>query len=183
MISNKDRSQYFGASDTAMIVGNWKTDTFTRWWLQKLGINRDHFENRYTLAGTHFEHRILESLDVPGMEYDKQIIIEDLRLRVNLDGNTEDEIYECKTYKLEKGYSLPKNHIQQVQVQMFATGLRSAKIVAYGLEEADYGNFLRPIEKSRLRLYDVPYCEEWIEKIYLPKLRYLAECLNCGRFP
>lgn len=182
MIADKDRSGYFGGSDVERIIGNYKTATFEKWWLQKIGINRDHFDNRFTLAGTHFEHRILESLGIQ-MEFDKQIIIEDLLLRVNLDGNTDDTTYECKTYRLDKGFKLPKKYVQQVQVQMYATGFRKAKIIAYGLEEGDYDNFFKPIDPSRLTIYDIEYDERWINEVFLPKLRYLAECLREGRFP
>lgn len=182
MIESKDRSGYFGASDTDKIVGNYNTKTFEKWWMQKIGINRDHFDNKYTLAGTHFEHRILESLGIP-MELDKQIIIEDLKLRVNLDGNTEDTIYECKTYKHENGFKMPKKYIQQVQVQMFASGLRKAKIVVYGLVEEDYDNFFRPIDPKRRDEVVIAYDERWINEVFLPRLRYLAKCLEEGRFP
>lgn len=43
MIRNHDRSGWFGASDTATIMGNWNTDTFRRWWLVKLGVRKDRF--------------------------------------------------------------------------------------------------------------------------------------------
>ena len=182
MIADKDRSGYFGASDTDKIVGNWKTKTFEKWWMQKIGINRDHFDNKYTLAGTHYERRILESLDIP-MEFDKQIILEDLKLRVNLDGNTEDTIYECKTYKWEKGFNIPRKYIQQVQVQMFASGLRKAQIIIYGLTEGDYDNYFHKIDPERRGAIVLTYDETWINEVYLPKLKYLAECLNEGRYP
>lgn len=182
MIADSDRSGYFGASDTDKIIGNLKTATFEKWWMQKIGINRDHFNNKYTLAGTHYEHRILESLGIP-MELDKQIIIEDLKLRVNLDGNDFNTIYECKTYNLEKGFKMPKKYVQQVQVQMFASGLRKAKIIAYGLTEADYDNFFHPIDPNRRSEFIIEYDEKWINEVYLPRLKYLAECLKEGRLP
>lgn len=182
MIESKDRSGFFGASDTDKIVGNWKTATFEKWWMQKIGINRDSFDNRYTSAGTHYEHRILESLGIP-MELDKQIIIDDLRLRVNLDGNDTDTIYECKTYKHEKGFKLPRKYINQVQVQMFASRLRKAKIIVYGLEEEDYDNYFNPIDPNRRDEILITYDEKWVKEVYLPKLTYLAECLKEGRFP
>ena len=182
MIADKDRSGYFGASDVDRIIGNYKTATFEKWWMQKIGINRDHFDNKYTLAGTHFEHRILESLDIP-MEFDKQVILEDLRLRVNLDGNDTDTIYECKTYGFEKGFKMPKKYINQVQVQMFATGFRKAKIIAYGLKEEDYNNFFKPIDPNRRSEFIIGYDEKWINSVFLPKLNYLARCLKEGRFP
>ena len=182
MIANHDRSEFFGASDTPFIIGNYNAKTFEKWWMQKIGINRDHFDNKYTLAGTHYEHRILESLGIP-MELDKQIILEDLRLRVNLDGNTDDTIYEVKTYKFEKGFKMPKKYIQQVQVQMFASGLRKAKIIVYGLLDGDYDNYFHDIDPDRRDAVIITYDERWINEVYLPKLKYLAECLKEGRFP
>ena len=73
--------------------------------MTKLGINRNNVETVYMNAGTHWEHRLLEYIGCP--EMDKQIINEELKLRVNLDGNTEDAIYEVKTYIYERGYSVP----------------------------------------------------------------------------
>ena len=68
--------------------------------MQKLGISRGHYENEYTKAGTNWEHKILDSLHIDGMEKDKQILLPEILLRVNLDGNTPGRIYECKTYKI-----------------------------------------------------------------------------------
>lgn len=183
MIADKDRSGYIGASDVDNVVGNWKTETWMKWWLQKIAINNDHFENQYTLAGTHYEHRILESLGIP-MEFDKQIILEDLKLRVNLDGNTEDCIYECKTTsKPLAEFKVPKKYIQQVQVQMFASGIRRAKIVVYQLEEDDYDNFFRPIDNDRRKVFPLRYDESWVNEIFIPKLTILADCLKKGVLP
>ena len=52
MIRNHDRSGWFGASDTATIMGSWDTETFRRWWAVKLGIRKDHFANAAMQAGT-----------------------------------------------------------------------------------------------------------------------------------
>lgn len=183
MIADKDRSGYIGASDTDKVMGNWKTKTWLQWWMQKLGINTDRFENRFTKAGTNWEHRILESLQIPGMTLDEQIIHENLRLRVNYDGTTDSCIYECKTYQWEKGFHLPKKYIQQVQVQMYSRGTYRATLVAYGLEEADYDNYLRPVDPGRRQEFDIVYDPSWINTEYLPRLRRLAECLNQGKLP
>ena len=183
MIASKDRSGYIGASDTDKVVGNWKTKTWEKWWMEKLGVNMGHFENRYTLAGTNYEHRILQSLGIPGLRLDEQTINESLRLRVNYDGTTDECIYECKTFKREKGWKMPRKYWQQVQVQMFAKGITKGQIVAYGLEEADYDNFLRPIDPQRIRREDIVYDPEWIATAYLPRLRILAECLRKGVMP
>ena len=183
MISSKDRSYYFGASDTDKIIGKRGSESWIKWWMQKLGVNNDVFDNQYTLAGTHFEHRILESLGFADMEFDKQIINDEIRLRVNLDGNTKDRIYECKTCKADKPFVLPRKYINQVQVQMFCSGFQNASIVVYPLTVADYENFLNPIERSRLMLFDVQYDSKWVEEKYLPKLIELVECLKEGVLP
>ena len=183
MISSQDRSGWFGASDTDFIVGNWKTATFEKWWLTKLGLNNSNFQNRYLLAGTHKEHQILNSLQIPLLELDKQILIPELKLRVNLDGNTSECIYECKTYSAEKPFKVPPKYQRQVWVQMYAAEIGEAKIVAYGLLEEDYKNFFLPVNKNRLSVIDVPFSERFIYNEYLPKLKYLAECLNNGSFP
>jgi hypothetical protein len=183
MIASQDRSYYIGASDVEKVIGNWKTKTWLNWWLQKIAINNDRFVNVYTLAGTHFEHRILESLGFP-IEFDKQFINEELRLRVNLDGNTDDCIYECKTTKENiDSFKMPKKYINQVQVQMFESKIRQAKIVVYQLTEDDYDNFFRPIDKDRLRVFDVPYDEKWVSGTYLPKHLILRDCLVKGVLP
>jgi hypothetical protein len=66
---------------------------------------------------------------------------------------------------------------------MFATGIRKAKIVAYGLEEGDYDNFFHPIENGRRHEFIVEYDEKWINKVFLPRFRILEQCLIEGRFP
>ena len=182
MIASKDRSGYFGASDVDKIVGNYNTKSFKKWWLEKIGIEKNNFTNLSMQAGTYYEHKILNSLGLD-LQLDGQVIIKDLLLRVNLDGETVDTIYECKTYKHEKGFKVPLKYKMQVWVQMYATGKRKAYIVAYGLVEADYKNFFNEIDKDRIQLIPIEYNEKWINTVFLPKLKYLAECLKKGVMP
>lgn len=197
MISNHDRSGYFGASDVAYVIGNWKTKTWQNWWMQKLGINQDHFDNRYTIAGTNWEHKILESLGLPDLEMDRQIIVEELKLRVNLDGNTSRRIKEVKTYKMSgisgearqmKEMGVTNKYIRQTHIQMFASiragiPFEGADIVSYGLEDADYDNFFRQIDPSRVRVVPIAYDPGWVERVYLPKHMILLDCLKRGVMP
>lgn len=183
MISNHDRSGYIGASDTKYVIGNWNTKTFEKWWLKKIGIDTSNFNNKYTSAGTHFEHKIIDFLNIPNIEKDKQIIKG--RLRVNLDANTKDKIHEIKTYIYEKGFDLKKHkdYVNQVQVQMYASGIHNAEIDAYGLLEKDYDNYFNEIKKERLSIHPIEYDEKWIEEEYLLKEQYLEICLINGTFP
>lgn len=181
MISNQNRSYYIGASDTQQVVGNWKTKTFEKWWLEKIGFTHNQIHTDAMMAGTAYEHRIIDSLNISEMEKDKQFISG--RLRVNLDGNTTDTIYEIKTYKYQNGFKVPKHYREQVWVEMYGSGIRNAYIVAYGLLEEDYNNFYRDIDPIRRQLFEIRYNEEFINKIYLPRFRYLSKCLDLGKYP
>lgn len=183
MIKSNDRSMYIGASDTKFVIGNWETKTFKKWWLEKLGLSKNNFSNKYTMAGTYYEHKIIEALNIPNIELDKQIIIG--RLRINLDANTKDKIHEIKTYNYEKGFDLKKHkdYINQVQVQMYGSEIHSTEIDAYGLLEEDYRNYFNDVDKERLSFHEIEYDKEWIEKEYLPKFKYLEDCLIKGKMP
>lgn len=186
MIADQDRSGWFGASDTAMIMGNWKTKTFQKWWLQKLGVNTSRFTSRAMNAGTYYEHAILDTIGVP--RKDHQILLPQLRLRVNLDGDAPGEIHEVKTHKADKVFKVTKAYWQQVQVQGFAKlqeehRVPVIKIHSYALEDADYKNFFREIDPDRLKEHLVEYDPAFIGGLYLPRLMVLADCLEKGVMP
>lgn len=183
MIQSHDRSGWFGASDVEKIVGKWGSKSWTDWWLEKLAVRRNNFTTDAMQAGTYWEHRILESLQLPDMEYDNQILIPELCLRVNLDGNTDGTIYECKTHQADKPFTVPSRYVHQVNVQMYATGFRNAFIVAYGLVSEDMTNYFRPLDKSRLELFPVKYDDVWVNTKFLPRLRVLSDCLKKGVLP
>lgn len=181
MIQSKDRSYYIGASDTSMVVGNWNTKTFEKWWLEKLGLNKNNLSNESIKAGNNYEHKILDSLEIKGLEKDKQIIKD--RLRVNLDGNTDTCIYEVKTHNIDKEFKVSKQYWRQSQVEMYASGIHELYIVAYALRENDYNNYFNKIDKDRLELINVEYDKNFIENEYLQKLEILTKCLKEGVFP
>lgn len=185
MISSQDRSGWLGASDTSYVMGNWQTATFKKWWMQKLGMNTDHFTNAAMNAGTYYEHAILDAVGAP--RRDHQILLPELKLRVNLDGDGPGKIYEVKTHSVNKPFKVTKAYWRQVQVQQYAKSVvekvvPKAVIVAYGLEEADYRNYFNDIDPARLHEYPVPYDPAFIAE-YLPRLKYLGECLEKGVFP
>ena len=178
MIAIKDRSGWIGASDTAMVMGNWRTPTWHKWWAIKLGIVRKDLTTRAMLAGTYYEHPILDALGV--RKRDRQIRIRRLRLRVNLDGEDR-RIHEVKTYGKET-FKVTKAYWQQAQVEMFAAR-KPLCINAYRLTEAEYGNFFLPIDPERLSEHPVDYDPRWIREEYLPRLRILAKALKKGVYP
>lgn len=179
MIHSHDRSGWFGASDTAAVMGNWNMKTFRKFWLQKLGLNRDQFSTVEMQTGTAFEHKILNHIGVKRM--DRQIRIRKLRLRVNLDGEDGEWIDEVKTHESSE-FNLTKAYWMQAQVEMFAAK-KSLRIVSYRLEPEDYQNWMREIDPNRLSFHPIDYDAEWIEQKYLPRLRYLALCMRKGEMP
>ena len=181
MIQSQDRSGYFGASDTSMVVGNWKTKTFEKWWLEKLGLNKNNITTEAMKAGNNYEHKILEALEIQGLEMDKQIIKD--KLRVNLDGNTNTCIYEVKTHKEDKEFKVSKQYWRQAQVEMYASAIYKLYIVAYGLNESDYNNYFNKIDKEKIQMIKVDYDEDFIKNEYLPKLEILTNCLKEGVYP
>lgn len=181
MIQTQDRSYYIGASDTSMVVGNWKTKSFEKWWLEKLGLNKSNLQTEAMQAGTNYEHKILDALEIEGLEKDKQIIKD--RLRVNLDGNTADCIYEVKTHKQEKEFKVSKNYWRQAQVEMYGSGIHKLFIVSYALTEKDYKNFFNEIDNERMRKIEIEYDEDFIKNEYLPNFKILSNCLENGTFP
>lgn len=178
MIRDHDRSGWFGASDTHLIMGSWDTKTFANWWLVKLGIRQQHFENLQMMTGTVLEHRILEHLGIRRM--DRQIRIPRLRLRVNLDGEDCRKITEVKTHYKTFRVTLP--YWMQAQVEMFAAR-KPVRIAAYQVTEEDYRNYFLPIDPRRITFHPIQRDDRWLEERYLPRLLYLRDCLVEGRWP
>ena len=182
MIHDYDRSGYIGASDVRYVMGRWQGKTFENWWMEKLGIRCKGYCNRFMEAGNAWEHRILESLHIPGMELDRQFIREELKLRVNLDGNTRDKIYEVKTYRLKNGFKPTKWHIWQVQVQMLGSGIREGEILYYGLREQDYA-CVGLVDPNRLHRVPVAFDPAWLNHCYLPRHRELVRAMLGREYP
>lgn len=120
MIHDYDRSHWFGASDGRFIFQDNINRSWEDWWKVKCGLSEQAFSgNIYTKAGNTFEHSILKAFD-PSIRFDRQILIPELRLRVNLDGNTDDEIFEVKTYQIGKQFKVHDGYFYQAQLQMLA---------------------------------------------------------------
>lgn len=179
MIHDKDRSGWFGASDTSRIMGRWDTKTFEFFWLEKMGLYQSSFENLAMKTGTYYESKILDFIGAK--RRDRQIRIPLLRLRVNLDGESRGLIHEVKTYGKDV-FQVSKPYWMQAQVEMFSAK-KPLEIVAYRLVEDDYKNWLSQIEPERITRHSIDYDAEWVNEKYLPRLRYLVDCLKKGVWP
>jgi len=173
MISDLDRTYYFGASDTHYIIGKFDTKTFQNWWQTKIGQTESDSDNVYTRAGNMWEQPILDSLLVPYRN--EQIIIG--QLRVNLDGRTDEQVVEVKTHQASKEFKLSNAYKAQCQVEMFATCMDKCLLVAYGLNEEDYEE-VSEVDFDRLEMFKITYDQKWIDEVYLPRFHYLCRCME-----
>lgn len=186
MIKNHDRSGWFGASDTSIIMGNWDTETFRKWWMVKLGAYDNTYTNQAMRTGTLLEIPIIRAIwAVDGRKIHigrRPTYRPKYRVRANYDGYTSREVVEIKT--TEHGFrTVPKNYWQQCQVLMWAKGLRMAILYAYTPSEIDYvAPYFPEIDISKLRRFDIEYSKEFIRE-YLPRVRYLSSCLKRRKFP
>ncbi len=187
MIKNNDRSKWFGASDTSMIMGNWETETFKDWWMIKLGIMVKDIKTWAMDCGNLLEIpiiRLVEKIENSKIKIGKHPYYNlRLRLRVNYDGLRKYEIVEIKT--TSKGFKrVPKNYWQQCQVLMYRKKKERCALYEYKMEEVDYLNpYFPDLDKNRITRHEIHYDKQFINNEYLPRLRYLARCLRGRKFP
>lgn len=194
MIHDYDRGHWFGASDGRYIFADSQTNkSWLDWWDVKCGKAEQKFKgNMYTKAGNTFEHSILRTYD-ESVKFDRQIVIPPLRLRVNLDGNTEDTIYEVKTYSAGRTFEVNEAYFYQAQLQMLAwrmeqplwftteypklkptnPPLKHHYILAYALYPDEYyasysseeiEKGLIPIEKDRIEVFEIIWSRSYDRK-------------------
>lgn len=194
MINDFDRSGYFGASDTSMVIAdNHNTKTWRQWWLVKLGEMESTFSGSiYTEAGNKYEHKILKAISEE-TTLDRQIIIDKLKLRVNYDGDLDGTIYEVKTHKAENDFEISKQYWRQAQVEMYAyktmekelelPPFKKLYIVSYPLYPDEYYTHREDIviDMKRVKFNPIKYDKQFVKGEYLPKLKECARALKKGK--
>ena len=194
MITDYSRDGWFGASDTKnVMLDNHDTVTWQKFWDEKCGRIVNDFSSKETFTGTAFEHPILNAID-ESINKDRQIILEDMRLRVNYDGDKDGIIYEVKTHRGDKDFLtknaiyqfLPKYIFGQVQVQMYVwktayerelidDKYKKLYVVEYPLYAEDYEGEPE-VDFNRIKFHKVTYDKGFI-KLYRKKLEPLVERL------
>ena len=187
MIKNKNRSHWFGASDTSMIMGNWETESFKNWWLVKLGVTQNTLSSWVMDCGNIMEIpiiRFIEKLEKQKIHIGRRPYYKlGLRLRCNYDGLRKNEVVEIKTSGT--GFKkVPKNYWQQCQVLMYRKKKKYTSLYLYYMTDADYLNpYFPDIDKTRLVRHEIMFDKGFIDNEYLPRLRYLARCLKAKIMP
>ena len=193
MIASKNRAWYMGCSDCDKIVGNMNTATWNQWWMEKLGLYENTMSNKYTTAGTAYEHRILEMIN-PDMTLDYQIIFEELCVRANYDGiefraEKMPMIHEIKTFNENREFKVTKTYWRQAQMEMWALGKKTGANVdrmiinAYPLNEEHYNNFWLPLDEDKLETHLIKRDDDFISGTLEPRIKYLGECLRKRIYP
>lgn len=195
MIKNQDRSGWFGGSDTdKVLTKNYNTKSFKQWWAVKLGEQEPDFKGSiYTEAGNKYEHPILRTINEK-IEFDRQIKIEKILLRVNYDGDFEGTIYEVKTHKAKKSFEVSTSYWRQAQVEMYAyqtmqeelelPPFKRLYIVSYPLYPDEYYKEWEEVEIdfARIDFHEIKYDEKFIKHEYLPCIKEKARALKKGKF-
>ena len=188
MIHDDDRSYWFGASDSQKIITpNHSTKTWQSWWRVKVGIDEPEFTgNKYTDAGIKFEHPILECFD-KDINKDRQLYLEDLRLRANYDGDKNGVIYEVKTHGADKPFEITPYIEAQVQTQMYVwqqcrDDFKGLYILSYGLTEHDYNCDTPEVDFNRIKVHKVKYKKGNVRR-FLKCIKPLVEELDEMRKP
>jgi len=187
MIKNQNRAFWFGASDTSTIMGNWDTQTFLDWWFVKLGYYSNNRKSWKMDCGNILEIPIIREIEkqerykihIGKHPYYKPF----LRLRCNYDGLTKNFVIEIKTTG-KMFVKVPRNYWQQCQVLMFRKRRKMAILYAYEMTDDDYLNPYFPnIDYNRIKSFVIGFDNEFIEKEYKPRLKYLASCLKKRKIP
>lgn len=183
MITNHDRSGWFGGSDTRFVMAKRRnTRSWLEWWNEKLGYLERSIHTEAMAAGTAWEHKILDAVN-PAIRKGHQICIEKYRLRVNYDGDLNGTIYEVKTHNFLKEFTVTRPYWMQAQVEMYAMKTDKLYIVEYGLIREEYDNYFLPVDDKRIHFHPVEYDKDWIQNEYLPRLKELCRALRKGRIP
>lgn len=208
MITNLDRSGWVGASDIYTLISSRRIKKTTQAdgsvieteypsWAKfkavKLGLLKPRsVKTKSMKAGDLYEKPILDAYG-QDLQYGKTLLVPELALRVNLDGNTNEHIptiIEVKTYKQVNGgidRALMKRYYQQVQCQAFAWeqlyNVRPRiEIRSYALNEDDYAaareGYALPIDYRRLESREVKYDEYFINMKLYPAVKEFADWLN-----
>lgn len=187
MIKNQNRSKWFGASDVSMVVGNWGTETFKNWWIVKLGLDDNRVRKWIMDCGNLLEIPIIrkiEKLEKHKIKIGKHPYYNlRLRLRCNYDGLSKEEVVEIKT-TATPFKKIPIKYWRQCQVLMYRKRKKRTALYEYRVLESDYLNpYFPDIDEKRLFRHVIEYDEQFINEVFLPRLRYLARCLRAGKFP
>ncbi len=135
LINERSLQGYIGGSDAIRVHGTWETDTFKRFWRERLtGIKETaNFQTVDTAAGNIMEPEILRAVGIPEQFWNIYFPPKETMAGINTDAF--DGIYhEAKCINVDEasrwvlGYTISAVYIQQVKHGLFVTGAQEAHL-------------------------------------------------------
>jgi hypothetical protein len=208
LINERNIQGYIGGSDAIRVHGTWETDTFRRFWRERLtGIKETaNFQTIDTAAGNIMEAEILEAVGVPKGYWNAYFPPKDTIAGINTDAYGEDIYHEAKCINHEEasrwviGYTIPHVYICQLKHGLFVTGAKEGRLHVCMLTPSEKKNPFSVDAKERTVTFKFPreYFDfpEETERAkargkespvtmwhYGHMLKYLTHCYNKGIFP
>lgn len=208
MINERSLQGYIGGSDAIRVHGTWETDTFRKFWRERLTGFKEtaHFQTIDTAAGNIMEGEILEAVGVPKECWSIYFPPGKTIAGINTDAFQGKTYHEAKCILAEEasrwviGYAISSVYMQQLKHGLFVTDAEEGKLHVCMLERHEKKNpFLVDAKKRTVtftfsrEFFD--YKEE-SEKAkakgvlspvtmwhYEQMLVYLTDCYNNGIFP
>lgn len=187
---------YIGGSDAVRVHGGWETDTFKRFWRERLtGIREsDSFDSIHTSAGNVMESEILEAVGVDRKYWNTFFEPKETIAGINTDAFEPNIYHEVKTVLWEAGAkwiiggAISANYIYQVQHGMFVTGAEEARLHVCLMTEAEkYNPFSVQDVSSRIHTFKFNRMYFDTTKVTLAMygalIRHLTDCYRKGVFP
>lgn len=186
--TTNDRNRYIGGSEANMIYMNYQSESFIKWWSEKLTeLPSKSFTNKSMEVGTILEHDVIDLYErihnVKG-ERDKQKVKG--IARANTDYILEDKVSDVKVTKKAFEWFLtekvPIHYKRQLIHYMYVFGLNRASIIAYQTDDNLLNNPF--IKLDRYKLYEIPVkiTKKEIE-LHKKKIEYLEFCKEMNVFP
>lgn len=183
-----DRHLFIGGSEANMIYMNYNTETFKKWWSQKMsGFPQQTFKSINMDVGTILESDVIDLYEqihnVKGVR-DKQGVKG--IARANTDYILGDKVSDVKvTSKAFEWYlkdKVPINYKRQLIHYMYVMDKLEASIIAYQADDELLELPFQKLEQERLFEIYVPITSKEIE-IHRQKLEYLEFCRDMNVFP
>ncbi len=207
MINERQIQGYIGGSDAIRVHGTWETETFKRFWRERLtGIKETaNFQTIDTAAGNIMEAEILEAVGVPKECWSIYFPPGKTMAGINTDAFQPRIYHEAKCILSEEacrwviGYAISAVYMQQLKHGLFVTGAKEGRLHVCMLERHEKRNPFLVDAKKRTVTFNFSrdffdYKEE-SEKAkakgalspvtmwnYEQMLVYLTECYNKGIF-
>lgn len=191
----KRRVKQIGSSDVKYITKSFESVVFQKWYKVFSGQEEAKEHRQYLTIGHELEEPIMWKVNFVTRGWyrscNEEEVCWDVEPRVRVKPDAMDTkngtITEIKTTKVQnlkdyKEFGPKKDYIQQVQMQLLATGAEYGYLGVYGTyakERHDVKNYKNlKLDYRRLLIYKVERNENFLNHKVIPKVNYIFDCLD-----